>query len=47
MAQKKKLTAPAVDCVCSKCGTEAHSIPNTRHRKCNPDPANRGKWEAK
>lgn len=45
MAYKKARPTPAKDCVCDKCGKKAHSIPNTKHRKCNPDPANRGTWQ--
>jgi len=33
-------TNPATDCVCSKCGAKAKSIPGKRHRRC---PGERGK----
>ena len=34
MAKKRFRNSGAKNCKCDKCGVEAHSIPDTYHRKC-------------
>ena len=42
MAKRPRPT-PAVNCVCSKCGATAHSIPDKPHRKCRK--SQKGMWQ--
>lgn len=44
---KKNTNAGAKEATCDKCGTKAHSIPGTQHRRCSGqmDQAPRAKHE--